>query len=104
MNSVSILIPITDSIHLTLTGQPIGKAPSNVTTENGSNGFRFTVNYSDDTQTTYETEGGNLELVAVDCPGELNFIREVQAGPRYRFFVYTYTEGGITTDEFEFMP
>ena len=81
-----------------MTGHVEEIIPESINSEYGPNGFRFTVYYTNGSSSMYETEGGNLELVAVDCPGTLNFVREEQAGPKYRYYVYTYTESGVTVD------
>ena len=90
------------------------KVPVHVTTLNGPGGFVFYVFYTDGTSVEYGTIQEDMpdSLVAVDCPGQLNFVRTYAPGMTdgppgfipYSYYYYTYTEAGVTTEEFRFEP
>ena len=61
---------------------------------------RFTVYYSDGTTETYTAEGNWDSLTPGDYPGELLFLYFNYTN--YIDCVYTYTENGVTSDEFSF--
>ena len=109
MNSVSILIPISDSIQLTLTGS--GRNPVRIVAvyagkeyENGMyesadiEGIR--VYYDDNTSELYDAAYSAQYIVMLEGPGELQYIRKTLDNSIYYWlFYYTYTENGVTTPE-----
>lgn len=57
----------------------------------------FYVDYNDGTYAEYHYDGIKESRVATDSPGVLNYLR-YDSG-----YWYTYTECGVTTDEFIFL-
>ena len=69
--------------------------------ERGSDFGSFIVYYSDGTSQLYHSSGElSSEMEATDAPGYLTYVRRTQIGIGKVTFVYTYTEEGITTEEF----
>lgn len=62
----------------------------------------FIVHYSDGSSQLYHSTGGLNEREATDAPGRLTYVRDTRIG-YFVFFEYTYTEEGITTEEFTLM-
>lgn len=70
-----------------------------VSAEKGSLFGSFIVHYSDGTEAVYQTSGALTNKQAIDTPGLLTYIRYEHNG-MWNYYWYTYTEEGITTDEF----
>ena len=71
-----------------------------VSAEKGSLYGSFIVHYSDGTEAVYQTSGHLDSKEATDAPGYLTYIRLIIDGDYHRF-MYTYTDEGVTTEEFE---
>lgn len=92
------------NIHLCLTGLMVEKTPDYCEGIDYPGRYVLEVYYTDGTYKAYDTEGPLAALVAVNCPGVLNYIRRQLYGnfDNVYIYIYTYTENGVTTAEFGF--
>lgn len=65
----------------------------------------FTVHYSDGSEEVYHSSGALTSREATDAPGCLTYIRirDMMPWEQWATYMYTYTEEGVTTEEFELM-
>lgn len=78
------------------------KYPTNISVSKGTpdNLATITVLYSDDTDVTYFTEGTRQNVIVLNCPGSLTYVRREKDGPVW-YYVYSYSESGINFGEFD---
>lgn len=91
-----MVITLTDSIQFAISGGVIFP----LSAEKGSLYGSFIVHYSDGTEAVYQTTGSLDSKEATDAPGYLTYIGCIIDGDYHRF-MYTYTEEGVTIEEFE---